>query len=98
MRTATYRANVASDRRRRGNVNISIACCLQKGTRIQRYFRRFRNDRISGVRKGKDIQMERHLFTSESVTEGHPDKICDQISDAILDAMLEQDPMSRVSC
>ena len=38
------------------------------------------------------------LFTSESVTEGHPDKICDQISDAILDAMLEQDPMSRVAC
>ena len=40
----------------------------------------------------------RKLFTSESVTEGHPDKICDQISDAILDAMLEQDPMSRVAC
>ena len=42
--------------------------------------------------------MEKLLFTSESVTEGHPDKICDQISDAILDAMLEQDPMSRVAC
>ena len=42
--------------------------------------------------------MERRLFTSESVTEGHPDKMCDQISDAILDAMLEQDPMSRVAC
>ena len=42
--------------------------------------------------------MERLLFTSESVTEGHPDKMCDQISDAILDALLEQDPMSRVSC
>ncbi len=38
------------------------------------------------------------LFTSESVTEGHPDKICDQISDAVLDALLEQDPMSRVAC
>ena len=37
-------------------------------------------------------------FTSESVTEGHPDKVCDQISDAVLDAMLEQDPMSRVAC
>src|SRR5687768_1156715 len=37
-------------------------------------------------------------FTSESVTEGHPDKLCDQISDAVLDAMLEQDPMSRVAC
>ena len=42
--------------------------------------------------------MEKLLFTSESVTEGHPDKICDQISDAILDALLEQDPMSRVAC
>ena len=40
----------------------------------------------------------RKLFTSESVTEGHPDKICDQISDAILDALLEQDPYSRVAC
>ena len=42
--------------------------------------------------------MEKLLFTSESVTEGHPDKMCDQISDAIMDAMLEQDPMSRVAC
>ncbi len=42
--------------------------------------------------------MSKHLFTSESVTKGHPDKICDQISDAILDAMLEQDPQSRVAC
>ena len=42
--------------------------------------------------------MAKRLFTSESVTEGHPDKICDQISDAVLDAMLEQDPMSRVAC
>ena len=42
--------------------------------------------------------MEKLLFTSESVTEGHPDKLCDQISDAILDALLEQDPMSRVAC
>ena len=42
--------------------------------------------------------MERHLFTSESVTEGHPDKICDQISDAILDELMRQDPMSRVAC
>ena len=42
--------------------------------------------------------MEKFLFTSESVTEGHPDKICDQISDAILDALMEQDPMSRVAC
>ena len=42
--------------------------------------------------------MSKFLFTSESVTEGHPDKICDQISDAVLDAILEQDPMGRVAC
>ncbi len=45
-----------------------------------------------------NINKGRHLFTSESVTEGHPDKICDQISDGVLDAMLEQDPFSRVAC
>jgi S-adenosylmethionine synthetase len=44
------------------------------------------------------IGMEKRLFTSESVTEGHPDKICDQISDAILDELMRQDPMSRVAC
>ena len=42
--------------------------------------------------------MSKYLFSSESVTEGHPDKICDQISDAVLDAILEQDPMGRVAC
>ena len=46
----------------------------------------------------KEEIMEKRLFTSESVTEGHPDKICDQISDAVLDALMEQDPMSRVAC
>jgi len=46
----------------------------------------------------KKTHRGRHLFTSESVTEGHPDKICDQISDGILDAMIEQDPFSRVAC
>lgn len=51
----------------------------------------FDNDR-------KDKKMEKRLFTSESVTEGHPDKMCDAISDAILDALMEQDPMSRVAC
>ena len=40
----------------------------------------------------------RHLFTSESVTEGHPDKIADQISDGVLDAILAQDPVARVAC
>lgn len=47
---------------------------------------------------GMEAIMQKRLFTSESVTEGHPDKICDQISDAVLDALLEQDPMSRVAC
>lgn len=46
----------------------------------------------------KDFKMKKVLFTSESVTEGHPDKICDKISDSILDAILAQDPMSRVAC
>lgn len=49
-------------------------------------------------RHRNEEKMEKFLFTSESVTEGHPDKMCDQISDAILDALLEQDPMSRVAC
>lgn len=46
----------------------------------------------------KEKLMARHLFTSESVTEGHPDKLCDQVSDAILDALIEKDPTSRVAC
>ena len=53
--------------------------------------------RIYKIRKRGKF-MAHYLFTSESVTEGHPDKVCDQISDAVLDAMLEQDPMSRVAC
>jgi len=42
--------------------------------------------------------MQKHLFTSESVTEGHPDKLCDQVSDAVLDAILAKDPTARVAC
>ena len=48
--------------------------------------------------QGKEEKMEKLLFTSESVTEGHPDKICDQISDAVLDAILEKDPNGHVAC
>ena len=44
------------------------------------------------------MESESYLFTSESVTEGHPDKICDQISDGVLDAMLKLDPRARVAC
>ena len=54
------------------------------------------NNMLEQNKKGE--KMERRLFTSESVTEGHPDKMCDAISDAILDALMEQDPMSRVAC
>ncbi len=50
------------------------------------------------INKRKEIKMKKMLFTSESVTEGHPDKVCDKISDAVLDALLAQDPMSRVAC
>src|SRR5688500_15454450 len=46
----------------------------------------------------RDIVLDRHLFTSESVTEGHADKVADQISDAILDAILAEDPDARVAC
>ena len=51
-----------------------------------------------GVRERSGQMAELKLISAESVTEGHPDKVCDQISDAVLDAMLEQDPMSRVAC
>jgi S-adenosylmethionine synthetase len=50
------------------------------------------------VEKTRRKTMDKRLFTSESVTEGHPDKVCDAVSDAILDACMEQDPMSRVAC
>jgi S-adenosylmethionine synthetase len=58
----------------------------------------FGNSFYGGSMSNTFMQSPRLLFTSESVTEGHPDKICDQISDGILDACLEQDPYSRVAC
>ena len=61
-------------------------------------FKGFSESQNKSEEREKEKRMERHLFTSESVTEGHPDKMCDQISDAILDALMEQDPMSRVAC
>ena len=60
---------------------------------VQRSYRRSKEKR-----RKRRTRMEKRLFTSESVTEGHPDKLCDAVSDAILDALLEQDPMSRVAC
>ena len=62
------------------------------------HFQGFSESQNKSKEHEKEKRMERHLFTSESVTEGHPDKMCDQISDAILDALMEQDPMSRVAC
>ncbi|MDU3078213.1 MAG: S-adenosylmethionine synthetase N-terminal domain-containing protein, partial [Mixta calida] len=56
--------------------------------------RQFSLNRFSKVKN----KMAKHLFTSESVSEGHPDKIADQISDAVLDAILAQDPKARVAC
>jgi S-adenosylmethionine synthetase len=50
------------------------------------------------TRKGEEKMKDKHLFTSESVTEGHPDKVCDQISDAILDEIYKEDPSGRVAC
>ena len=57
-----------------------------------------KNMHSTNDKERRKIMKGRYFFTSESVTEGHPDKICDQISDAILDEMLRQDPMSRVAC
>jgi len=54
--------------------------------------------KIGLQKKGVTYAQERLFFTSESVTEGHPDKIADQISDSILDAILAQDPVARVAC
>ena len=54
--------------------------------------------RLPDTERKIEYMLTKRLFTSESVTEGHPDKICDQISDAVLDAILEQDPMGRVAC
>ncbi|HSW40070.1 MAG TPA: S-adenosylmethionine synthetase N-terminal domain-containing protein, partial [Acidobacteriota bacterium] len=53
---------------------------------------------MTTTRSTLSISGNQHIFTSESVTEGHPDKVCDYIADSILDAYLEQDPGSRVAC
>ncbi len=54
--------------------------------------------RLFSARKERNTDMTKRIFTSESVTEGHPDKVCDQISDGVLDAILAQDPQGRVAC
>src|SRR6187402_221815 len=60
--------------------------------------RRIARDQVAGFFVGRRSYMSRFIFTSESVSEGHPDKVCDYISDSILDACLQQDPKSRVAC
>ncbi len=70
-------------------LNLSAASLRQRGHRRLAWTK---------SRAEKRKKMEKFLFTSESVTEGHPDKVCDAISDAVLDALMEEDPMSRVAC
>src|SRR5580693_7091643 len=53
---------------------------------------------VCDILRREIFMANRYVFTSESVTEGHPDKVCDQISDAVLDEVLRQDPMGRVAC
>ena len=85
---------------------IRCSACFQtdSGGQIQQNThiippRREQQARRFQTEAAKENAMARHyLFTSESVTEGHPDKICDQISDAVLDAILTQDPQGRVAC
>src|SRR5262245_42600861 len=60
--------------------------------------RRIARDQVAGFFIARRSSMSRFIFTSESVSEGHPDKVCDYISDSILDACLEHDPASRVAC
>ena len=74
--------------------------CLHIGqaSAWSRIYNHAANKKIYLHNRKEHKKMEKRLFTSESVTEGHPDKMCDQISDAILDALMEQDPMSRVAC
>ena len=71
------------------------SCAVRQSQRTDAIYLTKKREATQTERKNS---MERLLFTSESVTEGHPDKMCDQISDAILDALMEQDPMSRVAC
>jgi S-adenosylmethionine synthetase len=74
---------------------MTAALTRQPGGRGKRFLRPFS---VCAHNKENDMAATKHLFTSESVTEGHPDKLADQISDAVLDALLAQDPLARVAC
>lgn len=81
------------------DLKFVILGMLQVPDRIQKKHHFFLKMPCNRKDRGGIVEMkEKYLFTSESVSEGHPDKIADQISDAILDALLEQDPMARVAC
>lgn len=81
------------------DLKFVILGMLQVPDRIQKKYHFFLKMPCNRKDRGGIVEMkEKYLFTSESVSEGHPDKIADQISDAILDALLEQDPMARVAC
>src|SRR6185369_17053224 len=71
-----------------GPIVFTFACAMHMGYHFK----------VALTVGGNSVIRGRHLFTSESVTEGHPDKVADQISDAILDYVLSQDPMGRVAC
>ena len=78
------------------NQNDREACILLCKYLMNRYQKDLL--RFAEKKSKKGLKMEKRLFTSESVTEGHPDKVCDAVSDAVLDACMAQDPMSRVAC
>ena len=88
------------------NLQISARCQIRRCKSKDEDLRLFQALRrlsgrlflLPGTSESEENTMAHHLFTSESVTEGHPDKICDQVSDAILDAILAQDPNGRVAC
>ena len=71
----------------------NLVPCRQQGAFVSRRLEACKNFREEGTSRCK-----KRIFTSESVTEGHPDKVCDQISDGVLDAILAQDPKARVAC
>ena len=80
-------------------MNVSgLSCVYMHDAQREREREAFRVCICETITHKRREKMEKRLFTSESVTEGHPDKVCDAISDAILDACMEKDPMSRVAC
>ncbi|KAL4355050.1 hypothetical protein GQ457_06G025800 [Hibiscus cannabinus] len=90
--------SVNSDSKRLGFLFYKLISSFSSKNAIQFHFSFLFHSRPSVSSRSQQKDMDTFLFTSESVNEGHPDKICDQVSDAILDACLEQDPESKVAC